>query len=1137
MREVVGYDLEVKDKGASEAVAKVDKRTAQLMKQVEALDKALKTHSVNNSKLKSDLKELNTRYREVTKATNASAKGNIKLSAQAVALRKRNDALSASLAKLKHAHQAQTAQQARAAAQMRLTAQASSLMSGRLGQLLTVAGRFGPVLLVAAAGVWALYKAIKAFAGIVSTAVSKGVEFERRIAEIATISERSEFSIRGIIDTTTELASKFGVGIQTGAKALYQTISSGATTAAGAARVLTAAVKLSIGGLAELPTSVDALTSSMNSYRLTNLTAEQAADAMFTTVRYGKTTMQELAGQLGNVVSFAAGANLSFKELNAALTTLTLRGVKTQKAAIQVRQAMAQIIKPTSLAKTEAKRLGVEFSAAALKAKGLVNFLRDIQSNSKFTSGTFSRLFGNVRALNAVNAIMIDQGYELEDQLKNQAENAGAADRATDIMQKTTAQLVDRVMALKDSFFNVFGNVIAESETVKTFLRALVGYMDDLVAYAKTDDFEKMIDKWIERFRKLALVIVKGAKALSTFVDIFVKGAIWSYGDEITDAVNESKAFSKFNLGKKMGTIPLNAVFVPPEKAAMQDGVDQALDALEDSLRQAANKKRAPRPEEILYSESTLMSHAGPNMSVNRRLTNEELQAARDAADERERLFQLEQDKKNKSNAAARAWARELAQINRMQLQGQNLVIKLRDKELQQARDKKRATEQQAALDSQDLRDKRAQLRTLNARERGLQAQRGAAQIGIQGASGQLNSARTKEQAKAALNVLNRYKARYADIMGQLNTVDSQRKKLLDNAHKQLMANIEAEAKRQDTRAEGLAMVADFNQEALEQAQQRETQEQVRQATESNSVALKRQVIATLDAHTAALERQDEALSGSLSTLQTKLMSATEQEEMDAILAKMREFLDARKAIQEQLNQNDRNRAEVVKSVSDQIIETQKKQADIQATVARGLVGAYSDIMQSMIKDGANAEKVMKLTATKLIQLMGQVLTQYMTMSATKQATQKGVIVGNAAVAGSEVGASAAASFGPLALAVAPAMIAAMVGIITALTSTFHEGGRVGPGGKRIPLNLGPQESMAIVRQDEMILPTARMRGTGQSSGGNTTINVNAGFLSNPSNASFGRMIDDDVAPQLRRGISSGRVTLNDNRTYRRTRS
>jgi TP901 family phage tail tape measure protein len=141
------------------------------------------------------------------------------------------------------------------------------------------------------------------------------------------------------------------------------------------------------GGVADLTAAVDAATTVMNAYSEENLKAADVFDTMFTAVLKGKLTFAQLSAVLGQVVPTAKALGVSFDELSASLAVLTLNGMPTTQAATGLRTALDNMVNPSEQAKAASKALGVEFSATALRAKGLRGFLGELSDRLKSLEG------------------------------------------------------------------------------------------------------------------------------------------------------------------------------------------------------------------------------------------------------------------------------------------------------------------------------------------------------------------------------------------------------------------------------------------------------------------------------------------------------------------------------------------------------------------------------------------------------------------------------------------------------------------------------------------------------------------------------------------------------------------------------
>jgi TP901 family phage tail tape measure protein len=356
-------------------------------------------------------------------------------------------------------------------------------------------------------------------------------EFEKAIVEVSTLVDESVISNQELIDITEQAAITFGGKAADQAKALYQTISAGASNAAEATDLLTAANKLAIGGVTDVETAVDGLTSALNAFGISFEDAGRVSDSFFVAVKGGKTTVEELASSIGKVAPIAAAMGLSVEETNAAIATLTKQGINTKFAVSGLKAAFANILKPSSEAAEEAERLGIDFSVAALEAKGLQGFLSDVTKTSglsqealadlaKQSGGnaevfqvlieraggnidSLSKLFGSIEGINAVLALTSNQGKEFAAQMKLQAEGMGASEIAAAKMAKTQAQAFERAKGELDALTREVGeaftpavnealaDVLDMAKGIKEFaeanprvVRELGGFLIKLVAFS-----------------------------------------------------------------------------------------------------------------------------------------------------------------------------------------------------------------------------------------------------------------------------------------------------------------------------------------------------------------------------------------------------------------------------------------------------------------------------------------------------------------------------------------------------------------------------------------------------------------------------------------------------------------------------
>ena len=255
---------------------------------------------------------------------------------------------------------------------------------------------------------------LNAVMGKLRQGVDDAVRFSRAMAEVSTISEDVADRLGFVTDQVLDLSTKFGLLETDAATALYQTISAGVTDTSKALDLLDGAVTLSRGGLADLTSTIDLLTNTINAYGLGVEDVEHINNVFFETVRLGKTTITNLADSMGVAMPIAANLGVTVEELSAMLAALTKGGVDTTTAVIYVRQALNSILRPSADAQKLMERLNISFDAGKVKADGFIGILNELKIKLGDNIDEWQKFFPNVRAFIPVLALAGNQFQEFQ---------------------------------------------------------------------------------------------------------------------------------------------------------------------------------------------------------------------------------------------------------------------------------------------------------------------------------------------------------------------------------------------------------------------------------------------------------------------------------------------------------------------------------------------------------------------------------------------------------------------------------------------------------------------------------------------------------------------------------------------------
>jgi len=397
--------------------------------------------------------------------------------------------------------------------------------------------------------VLAIAGAYASFQGV-SRAVSQLSEFSKAIQEVNSIADDSIRNNQNLNKELLNVAKQFGSAPVKQVKSFYQIISAGITDATKAQDVLIASNKLAIGGLAEIETSVDILTTALNVYADANLDAETAADALFTGVRLGKTRVDLLASSMGKVLPLSKQLGLSFQDVTAAVAALTTKGLATSEAVTAIQSLFAGVIRAQKDLVDQSPEVQRAFDISAIKSKDFATFISDLNNAVDGSSEKLLELVGRQEGLLAVQNLAADGAKVLSQNLVAMKDSAGAANKAFEDIEQSFGRQLDK---LRENLGNLVLTITTQGEGEAT--EGLIGLNESL---------ERLIDNvgkidftsWISELgdvAKILLVVALGFKKSTDDVLNFAKatlGSRTSFNESVKDYENGTR-----RIGHRMGEL------------------------------------------------------------------------------------------------------------------------------------------------------------------------------------------------------------------------------------------------------------------------------------------------------------------------------------------------------------------------------------------------------------------------------------------------------------------------------------------------------------------------------------------------------------------------------------------------------
>ena len=319
--------------------------------------------------------------------------------------------------------------------------------------------------------------------GVVSgltSAIARSKEFGAAMAEVSTLLDDTS-GLPKLEAGIRRISRQFAGDITTNAKAAYSIISAGASDTAETLKLLEVSNQLALGGVTDIATAADGLTSALNAYGEEAEKAIDFSDAMFVAMKQGKTTIGELARNLGSTAPLAASLNVPFSELLASVSAITKGGVGTAEAFTQVRAILTAMIKPSKEAADIAGELGIELGAAAIEGEGLNATLRTMVEASDGNVEQLGRMLGSVEAVNGALGLTASNGDSVNQILGEMDRRAGSTAESARKMENSLEFKWDKLKAnfrsLGDSIVSYLeAPIISAIDWINRLLEKLTGF-------------------------------------------------------------------------------------------------------------------------------------------------------------------------------------------------------------------------------------------------------------------------------------------------------------------------------------------------------------------------------------------------------------------------------------------------------------------------------------------------------------------------------------------------------------------------------------------------------------------------------------------------------------------------------------
>lgn len=321
----------------------------------------------------------------------------------------------------------------------------------------TIGQLFNPKNLTRMFGISLMYRSIYGTIRAFREGSRAALEFNKRLAEIQTISTATTLTNDKLANSLFRISSKFGAGnaLQQ-AEAFYQILSNQIGQGYVAVRALEEINKLSLAGVASVEKTTETFTAIVNAFGLTAADYSDVSSFLFDVVNYGKVRLEEMGSSLGEVAIMASQAGLTLEELGAMWSLITIKGSNFTKSNTQIRNILLKLLKPTKEMTAALQQYGFETPAIAVKALGFEKVLELLSQQIKGSNEQLVKMFPNMRGLAGAMLITNNASVDLNKELDKFKNSTTDINDKTDIMMNTFENQWQR---FKNAMSNVFTSI------------------------------------------------------------------------------------------------------------------------------------------------------------------------------------------------------------------------------------------------------------------------------------------------------------------------------------------------------------------------------------------------------------------------------------------------------------------------------------------------------------------------------------------------------------------------------------------------------------------------------------------------------------------------------------------------------
>jgi len=312
-------------------------------------------------------------------------------------------------------------------------------------------------------GVQLIHRAISTMVRALAEGAREAIELQKGLAEIRTISQENQLTLDKWLVGVKALSNAYGVDLKDQVEATYQTLSNQVAEGAETFTFLADANDFAAAAVTSTSDAVNLLTGALNAYGLGADQTSRVAAQFFKVIELGRVRASEMSNSIGELAVLGKQLSLGLDELGAGVSTLTIQGIKYNKAATQMRGILVKLLKPTEAMKDFFHSIGVESGEAAIRTFGFAGVMERLRDTTKGSATELAKYISRIRGLSG-GLVFTNEGLETYkknlDEIRNSTDSYG---KAVDEVLNNSGKRAEIFLTTVKNAFISFGSTFVET--------------------------------------------------------------------------------------------------------------------------------------------------------------------------------------------------------------------------------------------------------------------------------------------------------------------------------------------------------------------------------------------------------------------------------------------------------------------------------------------------------------------------------------------------------------------------------------------------------------------------------------------------------------------------------------------------